>query len=185
MHGYMWLRNCTNERNWDWFTEHSHQGLFLRFLPVTLAKGTRVKRYKRKIMSLAFLPTAIVRMTFNMIFRSRSVARLFQIKVGCTSLHQVPKSAKFCQLLQSHLHDWYIQATNLEYLWQRRWFAEQTTMLKVIAISLWWRVLRFRNFYVLWLISSPSVLWVIYSQFWLTFMMIMKYQLLRSCCIQS
>lgn len=46
-------------------------------LSAVYRQNRSVKNVVRKIMSLAFLPTAIVRMTFNMIFRSRSVARLF------------------------------------------------------------------------------------------------------------
>ena len=46
-------------------------------LSVVYRQVRSVKNVVRKIMSLAFLPTAIVRMTFNLIYRSRSVARLF------------------------------------------------------------------------------------------------------------
>ena len=46
-------------------------------LSVVYRQDRCVKKVVRKIMTLAFLPTAIVRMTFNMIFRSRSIARLF------------------------------------------------------------------------------------------------------------
>lgn len=47
-------------------------------LSVLYRQNSSVKKVVRKIMSLAFLPLAIVRMTFNLIYTSRSIARLFR-----------------------------------------------------------------------------------------------------------